>query len=196
MPCCRIRPPRSAGHSPCPRLARFAYQSAALESGLGVSRGHRLVWRTRSGAEQVVIDEPSDYGNVSVAPDGRRAVVSQVGDQAGNRNLWIVDLARSIRRRFTFGTADRGDAWLPDGLGVVFTAEKERRIDLYRKSTDGTGAESAVLSDDRPKMPLGDNSELGGSVGGGYVRWNFFTDLTVSVNGQVWVKDGRLVAPQ
>jgi hypothetical protein len=43
------------------------------------------------------------------------------------------------------------------------------------------------------RLSLGDNSELGGAVGGGYVRWNFFTDLTVSLNGQVWVKDGRLV---
>lgn len=42
------------------------------------------------------------------------------------------------------------------------------------------------------RLSLGDNSELGGAVGGGYVRWNFFTDLTVTVNGQVWVKDGRL----
>jgi hypothetical protein len=46
------------------------------------------------------------------------------------------------------------------------------------------------------RLSLGDNSELGGSVGGGYVRWNFFTDLTVTVNGQVWVKDGRLIVPQ
>jgi hypothetical protein len=45
------------------------------------------------------------------------------------------------------------------------------------------------------RLSLGDNSELGGTVGGGYVRWNFFTDLTVTVNGQVWVKDGRLVLP-
>jgi hypothetical protein len=44
------------------------------------------------------------------------------------------------------------------------------------------------------RLSLGDNSELGGAVGGGYVRWNFFTDLTVTVNGQVWVRDGRLVA--
>jgi leucyl aminopeptidase (aminopeptidase T) len=30
------------------------------------------------------------------------------------------------------------------------------------------------------RLSLGDNSELGGSVGGGYVRWNFFTDITVT----------------
>jgi hypothetical protein len=43
------------------------------------------------------------------------------------------------------------------------------------------------------RLSLGDNSELGGAVGGGYVRWNFFTDLTVLVNGQRWVENGRLV---
>jgi Thermophilic metalloprotease (M29) len=46
------------------------------------------------------------------------------------------------------------------------------------------------------RLSLGDNSELGGTVTGGYVRWNFFTDLTVSVGGQVWVEQGRLTVPQ
>ncbi len=45
------------------------------------------------------------------------------------------------------------------------------------------------------RLSLGDNSELGGKVTGGYVRWNFFTDATVVVAGTVWVKDGRLTAP-
>jgi hypothetical protein len=45
------------------------------------------------------------------------------------------------------------------------------------------------------RLSLGDNTELGGAVGGGYVRWNFFPDTTVIAAGQVWVKDGRLVVP-
>ena len=43
------------------------------------------------------------------------------------------------------------------------------------------------------RLSLGDNSELGGAVTGGYVRWNFFTDTTVTVGGDAWVRDGRLV---
>ena len=43
------------------------------------------------------------------------------------------------------------------------------------------------------RLSLGDNSELGGNVGGGYVRWNFFTDTTVTIDGDVWVRDGKLV---
>src|SRR5205814_6585185 len=43
------------------------------------------------------------------------------------------------------------------------------------------------------RLSLGDNSELGGAVTGGYVRWNFFTDLTVTVGATTWVRDGRLL---
>jgi leucyl aminopeptidase (aminopeptidase T) len=42
------------------------------------------------------------------------------------------------------------------------------------------------------RLSLGDNTELGGKVGGGYVRWNFFTDLTVTVGGTTWVRNGKL----
>lgn len=44
------------------------------------------------------------------------------------------------------------------------------------------------------RLSLGDNTELGGAVGGGYVRWNFFTDATVEAGGDVWIRDGALVA--
>jgi leucyl aminopeptidase (aminopeptidase T) len=43
------------------------------------------------------------------------------------------------------------------------------------------------------RLSLGDNSELGGAVGGGYVRWNFFTDATVIVGSDTWVRDGKLL---
>lgn len=43
------------------------------------------------------------------------------------------------------------------------------------------------------RLSLGDNAELGGAVRGGYVRWNMFTDATVTAGGEVWVRDGKLV---
>lgn len=45
------------------------------------------------------------------------------------------------------------------------------------------------------RLSLGDNTEMGGSVSGGYVRWNFFTDATVEIDGFTWVRDGRLLLP-
>jgi leucyl aminopeptidase (aminopeptidase T) len=43
------------------------------------------------------------------------------------------------------------------------------------------------------RLSLGDNSELGGTVHGAYIRWNFFTDATVTIDRDVWIRDGRLV---
>ncbi len=43
------------------------------------------------------------------------------------------------------------------------------------------------------RLSLGDNSELGGNVSGGFVRWNFFVDATVKVGEEVWVENGKLL---
>ena len=43
------------------------------------------------------------------------------------------------------------------------------------------------------RLSLGDNTELGGNVTGGFVRWNFFTDATVKVGEAVWVENGKLI---
>ncbi len=46
------------------------------------------------------------------------------------------------------------------------------------------------------RLSLGDNTELGGRVVGGFVRWNFFTDATVTVGDTRWVMAGRLIPPK
>jgi hypothetical protein len=43
------------------------------------------------------------------------------------------------------------------------------------------------------RMSLGDNTELGGAVRGGVVRWLFFPDATVRSGADVLVEGGRLV---
>jgi beta-lactamase class D len=43
------------------------------------------------------------------------------------------------------------------------------------------------------RLSLGDNEEVGGSVRGGMVMWNFFPDATVTSGGETLVKDGQLV---
>ena len=81
------------------------------------------------------------------------------------------------------GTGARAFRELAVGFNplLAIPAEGRRWIPYY-----GYGAGVIRLS-------LGDNTELGGEVGGGYVRWNFFTDATVAVGSDIWVRDGRLV---
>jgi hypothetical protein len=78
---------------------------------------------------------------------------------------------------------DAGGAFREIGVGfnpLLAVPEREPWIPYY-----GYGAGVVRLS-------LGDNTELGGAVGGGYVRWNFFTDLTVRVGGTTWIRNGRM----
>lgn len=46
------------------------------------------------------------------------------------------------------------------------------------------------------RMGLGDNSEIGGKVRGGPIRWLFFTDTTVKVGNEMLVEQGRLIVKQ
>jgi hypothetical protein len=74
----------------------------------------------------------------------------------------------------------------------------------FREFALGMNPRLAIPAEGRPWIPyygygagvvrlsLGDNSELGGTVRGAYTRWNFFTDATVTVAGEVWVRSGRL----
>ena len=43
------------------------------------------------------------------------------------------------------------------------------------------------------RLSLGDNQELGGNIKGGFVRWFFFPDATVTVQGKMLVQDGKLI---
>lgn len=43
------------------------------------------------------------------------------------------------------------------------------------------------------RLSLGDNTELGGKVVGGYVRWNFFTDATVTLGNGTLVDKGKML---
>ena len=43
------------------------------------------------------------------------------------------------------------------------------------------------------RLSLGDNEELGGNVRGGFVRWFFFPNATVSAGSKILVKDGKLI---
>ena len=93
------------------------------------------------------------------------------GEEAVGEELVVAGEAGRSFREFALGfnpllaIPQSGDAWIP----------------YY-------GYGSGIV-----RLSLGDNTELGGKVGGGYVRWNFFTDATVTVGEEVWVKDGKEV---
>jgi Tol biopolymer transport system component len=69
-------------------------------------------------------------------------------------NIWIYDLLRGLRTRFSFDPAVEQTAiWSPDGRTIVFNSKHKGHFDLYRKASDGTGVEELLYADDLDKRP-------------------------------------------
>jgi Tol biopolymer transport system component len=117
-------------------------------------RGSQLVWFDREGLQLGTVGDVAEYGDVEMSPDGRRAVVSVLDPAVNSRDLWIVDLERGVRSRFTFDKADDVvPVWSGDGLRVLFASNRRGHFDLYEKAAGGVGSESLVLADETEKYP-------------------------------------------
>ena len=115
-----------------------------------VSRTSRLTLFDRQGHEIRTVGDEADYTNVSLSPDDTRLLVSVTDAARSAHDVYIVDMARGTRQRLTFDVADeRSSVWTADGKRVVFTREKE----LYIRSADFTGGDTAVLVDSVSKDP-------------------------------------------
>jgi Tol biopolymer transport system component len=98
-----------------------------------------LTWRDREGNELDTIDEPAGYWEPALSHDGKRLAVA-VGIQAAD--IWIYDLERDTRTRFTFDTADdRQPLWSPDDDRLVFTSSRASRGEIWMRPTSGQEAE-------------------------------------------------------
>jgi Tol biopolymer transport system component len=124
----------------------LAYQAGAEFDDL------RLTWMDRSGKRLSTAGDPGSLGWMQLSPDQKSAAV-QVTER-NNRDIWIYDLVRGLRTRFTFDPAVEVEpVWSPNGRMVVFNSDRKGRLDLYRKASDGTGAEELVYSDGLDKYP-------------------------------------------
>jgi tricorn protease-like protein len=72
----------------------------------------------------------------------------------GLRDVWLIDLARGTRTRLTFGPVfNNAPTWSPDGKWIVYNSGRNGKSELFRTSSDGSGAEEELLSDDQIIMP-------------------------------------------
>ncbi len=130
-----------------------AYQTGSAEVGGVVST--QLVWFDRSGKQIGVLGDQDRSGDVALAPDGRRVAVSVFDLVRRTRDIWLFDIARGQRTRFTFDPADEfNSVWSPDGSRLAFNARRKGHLDLYQKASSGAGAEEELLADNLDKYPL------------------------------------------
>jgi serine/threonine-protein kinase len=102
-----------------------------------------LVWVDREGEIIPFDPQPRRYGPPRLSPDGRLLAETVVEGQ--NVDIWIRDLERGTRSRFTFGEAsDFNPIWAPDGLTLYFNGE-EPMFTVYRRAVDASTEPVLVL---------------------------------------------------
>jgi Tol biopolymer transport system component len=114
------------------------------QPGLSASSGQLMIYDAE-GHSKAVADSGAIM-DLRLSPDGRRAVVLT---RTADHGLWILDLDKGTRTRFTFSSTNDGVVWSPDGKYVYYTPfGKTSRI--VRKATDGTGEEATVFESPGP----------------------------------------------
>lgn len=116
----------------------------------------RLLWYSRTGQQQEsAVGTADGFNDIHLSPDGARAAVS-IRDATGNsRDVWILDLERGQRTRFSFRASDEADGiWSPDGSQIAYSDARGGSADIYLKATSGAGAEQLLLADASDKRPV------------------------------------------
>jgi len=82
----------------------------------------RLALVNRNGIETRVIDDKNVFFDFGLSPDGGKAAASVINRGTGLADIWIYDLARGIRERFSSEPwHEVSPVWSPDGSFIVYS---------------------------------------------------------------------------
>lgn len=125
-----------------------------FQHGMGSTGAQQLTWFDMTGKKTGTALDPATAYSFRLSPDNKRAAVSIV-DGAGNVDVWIYDLLRSVKSRLTFDpTRDYEPVWLPDGKKVLYSSEREdARGQIWMKNADGSGEEECFMKSDGYDLP-------------------------------------------
>jgi len=138
--------------------------------------GARLVWRDLDGKKVDQTDDVVQQDNIAVSPDGKQVASAVFDNVGGTPDVWLYDVARRIRTRFTFDpTSDDTPVWSPDGSRVAFSSNRNGPASIFTKNVGGASTEELLLQTGNPIFPTDWTR--------GYIVY-YMTDSTVT--GDVW----------
>jgi len=126
----------------------LAYQSGELQVGSFL----RLY--NRKGQIIDSIGNQERYFSPALSPDGRKVAVDVHDPANNNTDIWIYDIDRGIRTRFTFDSAlESNPVWSPDGTWLAYRWNRSEQRGIYMKSTSGAGEDSLLVANESLMRP-------------------------------------------
>jgi eukaryotic-like serine/threonine-protein kinase len=168
------------------------YNSGFAKGAFSFSQSGVLVYQAGQSVEGVFLnwyDEDGTlthtlatgrYIDVHLSPDGNQLAVDFTAPETQNRDIWIYDLEREFKTRFTHSSGiDRMPRWSPDGKRIAFSSNRNGTFDLFIKESGGA-AEEELLFAHESDMYISDWSR-----DGKYILINALDQLTS--RWSIWV---------
>ena len=156
-----------------------ASSNGLLVFGNGETGDEQLVWVDRNGKQiGTVANKLVNLQTAKLSPQTDR-IALEIDNGAGAHDIWVFDMARGVQTRLTFGPVENDSpVWSPDGKWIVYSSlESNIHTKLYRKLSNGSGAEELLLSDDQVAVTSDwsrDGKYLLYSRGAGAVNWEIW----------------------
>ena len=164
------------------RLGFFSVsQNGVLIYLTGSGAQARFAWLDANGKQLTVVGDMDFYGQLRLSPDGSH-LAEIVNDPLGrNSDIWLIDLGRGVRTRFTFDPAVHYfPVWSPDGTRIAFASSRRGPLNLYVKGSSGAGTEEPLIESDGSKFPTDWSRD------GRFIAFNFI-DPKGKTNFDIWV---------
>jgi len=108
------------------------------------------------GGEEKLLPLPArNYWYPRFSPDGRRLAIDIGSGQGTDDDIWLYELGTERFSRFSFTRPSVHPAWTPDGRWIAYGgAGPSRASTLFRKRSDGTGAEEKIWTGNDVVLPI------------------------------------------
>src|SRR2546422_4539727 len=111
------------------------------------ANARRLILFDREGKEVAVVGPRDVYQQPVLSPDRTRVAVIKIDRDKEVSNLFIIDVATGNSTQITFNQTREqtsNPAWSPDGSQVAYVGIRGGFFGLYRKASNGQGAEELL----------------------------------------------------
>jgi len=102
----------------------------------------QLLWFDRNGKQVAAVPGTDAYDDPHISPNGKQLAFVLVSNAT---DIWLYDMARDVRTKFTFGSGHEGPVWSPDGRSIAYTAIRNGQFGIYQRAADGSGAEKILV---------------------------------------------------